>query len=123
METLDIKQLDKNDERIADSLISLGMNRPIARTLAYLHHVDEATAVELEKGAGLHQPEVSTAMKELKQLDWIKIHEEKKPGKGRPYKIYSLKIGFNEIIAQLEKQQKEELNEAKAMIEKLKELV
>jgi predicted transcriptional regulator len=48
--------------------------------------------------------------------------EEKKPGKGRPHKIYSLKVGFNEIIAQLEKQQKKAVNEERAKIERLKEL-
>jgi len=46
----------------------------------------------------------------------------KKPGKGRPYKIYSLKVGFNKIIAQLEKQQKKEITLAQAKIERLKEL-
>jgi len=29
-----------------------------------------------------------------------------KTGKGRPYKVLSLKIGFNEIVAQVEEQQK-----------------
>jgi len=38
------------------------------------------------------------------------------------YKIYSLKIGFDEIIAQLEKQQIKTVDEAQARIERLKEL-
>ena len=48
--------------------------------------------------------------------------EKKKRGKGRPYKIYSLKIGFDEIIAQLEKQQRKAVEEAQARIKRLKEL-
>ncbi len=122
MKAIDIRQLDENDEEIADALISLGMNRNVARTLAYLQNVDEATSVELEKGAGLHQPEVSIAMKMLKECGWINEWEKKKPGKGRPYKIYSLKIGFNKIVAQLENQQKKEITVAQATIERLKEL-
>lgn len=122
MKNISMKQLDDNDEEIADVLISLGMNRYVARTLSYLQNVDEATSVELEKGAGLHQPEVSIAMKELKERGWIAEREEKKPGKGRPYKIYSLKVGFNDIIAQLEKQQKKAVDEERAKIERLKEL-
>ncbi len=122
MKAIDVKQLDEKDEEIADALISLGMNRYVARTLAYLQNLNESTSVELEKGAGLHQPEVSIAMKELKEHGWINEREEKKTGKGRPYKIYSLKIGFNEIIAQLEKQQKKAVNEERAKIERLKEL-
>lgn len=117
-----LKQLDEKDEEIADALIAIGMSRNIARTLSYLHNVNEVTSVELEKVVMLHQPEVSIAMKQLKERDWINEREEKKTGKGRPYKIYSLKIGFNDIIAQLEKQQKQVVDENQSKIEKLKEL-
>jgi predicted transcriptional regulator len=121
MKTLNIKQLDEKDEEIADALIAIGMSRNVARTLSYLQNVEKATSVELEKGARLHQPEVSVAMKQLKERNWIKEWEEKKPGKGRPYRIYSLKVGFNEIIAHLEKQQKKALDDTQLKIERLKE--
>jgi predicted transcriptional regulator len=45
-------------------------------------------------------------MRELKPLDWIDENEEKKPGKGRPNKVYSLKVEFKDIIVQLEKQRR-----------------
>ncbi len=122
MKKFEIKQLDDKEEEIVDALISLGLSRYIARTLAYLQDVNEATTSELERGTGLRQPEVSIAMKELKERDWINEHEEKKPGKGRPYKIYSLKVGFNDIINKLEKQQKKAINDAMVSIERLKEL-
>lgn len=122
MKTITIRQLSEKNEEIADKLISLGMSRPIARILSYLKHVDTATTVELERGSGLRQPEVSIAMKELKQYDWIEEREEKKPGKGRPYRIYSLKIGFNDIITQIEKQKKKAIDEALLKLERLKEL-
>jgi predicted transcriptional regulator len=61
-------------------------------------------------------------MKQLIEHDWINESEEKKPGKGRPYKIYSLKVGFNNIITQLEKQQRKAAEEAQARFERLKEL-
>ncbi len=122
MKALTIKQLDKKDEEIAEALISLGMSRPTARILSYLHNRNEATSVELERGTGLRQPEVSIAMMDLKERDWINERDEKKQGKGRPYKIYSLKVGFNEIIAKLEKQQKKAIDEARLRIERLKEL-
>ncbi len=121
MKTLNIKQLDEKDEEIADALIAIGMSRNVARTLSYLQNVEKATSVELEKGARLHQPEVSIAMKQLKERNWVNEWEEKKPGKGRPYRIYSLKVGFNEIIAHLEKQQKKVLDETQSKIERLRE--
>jgi predicted transcriptional regulator len=122
MKTIDVRQLDEKDEEIAELLISLGMSRNEARTLTYLRNVDEATSNELEKGTGLHQPEVSVAAKNLKERDWIKEREEKKPKMGRPYKIYSLKIDFNEIVAQLEEQQKIGFEKAQLKIQRLKEL-
>ncbi len=71
--------------------------------LVYLQKTDGTTAVEIETGAGLRQPEVSVVVKYLKEYDWINELVEKKPGRGRPYKIYSLKVQFEDIIAYLEK--------------------
>ena len=122
MKSYSIKQFDKKDEEIVDALISLGMSRNAALTLAYMQNTNSATSLDLERSARLRQPEVSIAMKQLKERDWIDEREEKKPGKGRPYRIYSLKIGFDEIIAQLEKQHKEAIDEAQEKIERLKEL-
>ncbi len=122
MKKLQIKQLNEKEEEIVDALISLGMNRLVARVIAYLQQVNEATSIELETGTNLRQPEVSITTKQLKERDWINERDEKKPGKGRPYKIYSLKVGFNDIIAQLENQQRKAVNEAQAKIKRLKEL-
>ncbi len=122
MKTLDMKQFDEKEEEIADALISLGVNRNAAMVLAYLQDTNAATSSDLEKVADLRQPEVSIATKQLMERDWITEREEKKPGKGRPYKIYSLKIGFDKIVAQLEKQQKKAVDEERAKIERLKEL-
>ena len=113
-------QLDEKKEEIADALISIGLGKPFARTLAFLINGDEATSDALEMGTGLRQPEVSIVMRQLKEYDWINERDEKKPGKGRPYKIYSLRVGFNDIIAQLENQQRKAVDEAQDRIKRLK---
>ncbi|MFZ3168417.1 MAG: transcriptional regulator protein [Candidatus Methanoperedens sp.] len=123
MKKLDINQLDDSDEEISDILISSGLSRPVARTLAYLQKVDTATSIDLERGTGLRQPEVSIAMRQLNPFYWIDESEEKKPGKGRPNKVYSLKVGFKDIIAHLEKEQKKAIDDGMASIKRLKELV
>jgi predicted transcriptional regulator len=123
MKIRDIKQLDDKDEEIAELLISLGMSRLVARTLTYIQKVDTTPSIDIERGTGLRQPEVSVAMKELDPYDWISETEEKKPGKGRPSKIYSLKVGFKDIISHLENQQERRYNDSIASIERLKELV
>ncbi len=122
MKTLTIKQLDKKDEEIASSLIYLGMSRPVARILSYLQNRNEITTMELERGTGLRQPEVSIAMRDLNERGWVSEREEKKLGKGRPNKVYSLKIGFDEIVNGLEEQQRKVADEVRLRIERLKDL-
>ncbi len=122
MKNFAVKQLDERDEEFAETLINLGMRRYVARTLAYLRNVNETKAVDLEKGAGMHQPEVSIAMKELKERGWINEREEKKPGKGRPYKLYSLKISVDKIISQFENQENISVKETLSKINRLKDL-
>jgi len=122
MKKLNINQFDEKEEEIANALVSLGLGRGVARTLAFLNDGEEATSVALEQGSGLRQPEVSIAMRQLKEHDWINEREDKKPGKGRPYKIYSLKVGFNKIITKLETEQKKVAVAAQEKIEQLKKL-
>lgn len=122
MKNLKIKQLDEKGEEIADALISLGLSRNVSMSLAFLENMNTATSLDLERSARLRQPEVSIAMRELKERDWVDEREEKKPGKGRPFKIYTLKVGFGEIVAQLEKEQKKAVDEAQKKIKRLKEL-
>jgi predicted transcriptional regulator len=73
-------------------------------------------------GSDLRQPEVSIAMRELEELGWIGEREEKKPGKGRPYKIYKLDTSIESIIEHLEAQKKKESHAMMASIKRLKEL-
>ncbi len=120
MKTIVVKQLDKKDKEIANILISLGMRKNMARELVYLQNVYEATTAEIEKGTGMKQSDISLVMKELRERDWISVREEGTLGKGMPPKIISLKIGFDEIIALLENQQKRKVNEMQSKIERLK---
>jgi predicted transcriptional regulator len=122
MKKININQLDEKEEEIADTLVSLGLGRLVARTLAFLNNGEEATSVALEMGAGMRQPEVSIVMRQLKENDWINEKDEKRIGKGRPFKIYSLKVGFKDIITQLETEQKKANIAAQEKIKRLKEL-
>jgi len=83
---------------IADAFISLGLGRSVARTLSSLQNVNEATTIELERSTGLRQPEVSIVMRQLKEHDWIKEREEKKPGKGKPFKICLLVLNYHQKL-------------------------
>jgi len=77
MKKTDVNQLDDSDEEIAEILISWVWADQFARTLAYLQKVDTATSIDLERGTGLRQPEVSIAMRELKTA-WLDRRRMKK---------------------------------------------
>lgn len=61
------------DEEISfvNNLITLGFRRKTAKVLAYLLLIGEGTSYEIETATGLHQPEISTGLKELRV--WLTI--------------------------------------------------
>ena len=102
MKDYGIKLLDEDDHVFIEMLRNLGMTRNIATTLAYFMNVDEASSREIEVSTGLRQPEVSLAIRLMHNHSWIRVRSEKKPGKGRPIKIYSLAAPVDTIIGYYE---------------------
>jgi len=102
MKDSEVKMLDENDHIFIKALSNLGMSRNAATTMAYLMNVDEASSREIEISTGLRQPEVSLAMRLMCDQSWVNMRSEKKPGKGRPMKIYSLAAPVDDIISYYE---------------------
>jgi len=84
--------------------------------------VNEATSKDLEFGSQLRQPEVSIAMRELRNYGWLDERDIKKEGKGRPMKVYKLAVSMSKIVEHLEKQTKKDTQRTMKNIEKLKKL-
>jgi predicted transcriptional regulator len=76
----------------------------------------------VEIGSELRQPDVSIAMRELKNLGWKDERKVQKEGKGRSMKIYKLAVPMSEIVVHLEKQTMQESQRLVENIEKLKKL-
>lgn len=119
MKNQSVSVFDVSDEEFAETLMGLGLKRNVAKALTYLKNVNEVTSREIEIGSDMRQPEVSVAVRELKGLKWIVVREEKKPGKGRPFKLYRLEKDMNAIINQLEY---EKVDESKQMLENIQRL-
>jgi len=115
-----VKVLDKNDHILIKALSNLGMSRNAATTTAYLMNVDEASSQEIEISTGLRQPDVSIVMRLMHKQSWISVRSEKKPGKGRPTKIYSLASPVDEIISYYEDKIYKESQATISAIKKLK---
>ena len=80
----------------------------------------EASSQEIEISTGLRQPEVSLALKLMQKQSWISVRSEKRPGKGRPMKIYSLVTPIDEIIGYYEDKIYKESQATISAIKKLK---
>ncbi len=118
-----VEELTEKDEKIINLLTEAGLNKNIARVIVYLSKTEEAISRDIERSANLRQPEVSLAMKELKELGWVKERELKKKGKGRPLKSYKLTIDLKDIAKQLIEKKREEISKIEKDLEELEKLV
>ncbi|WP_319508088.1 transcriptional regulator [uncultured Methanolobus sp.] len=115
--------MSEKEYEIVELLRKLDINRTVALTLACLSSGEEITSREIEKNSNLRQPEVSIAMRYLKDNNWVDIREEKKTeGKGRPVKLYRLVTPLDEIVHSIEQKILLESRYVLNNIEKLKRL-
>lgn len=108
---------------MVELLRSLNINRPVALTLACLSKGEEISSQCIEMVSGLRQPEVSIAMRYLRENDWVDMREEKKnQGKGRPVKLYKLVVRMETIVDTIEENVMAESKAVLQNIERLKNL-
>ncbi len=122
MRQFSVKVLDDNDREFVEVLRDLGIPRNVASMITYLANVEEATSREIEIGSNLRQPEVSIAMRTLRNNDWVEEREIKKDGKGRPMKVYRLTISLDDIIRHFEDEKRSESTRVMENIDRLKDL-
>ena len=99
------------------------MSRILAKILMYLSRVDECISAEIERDVHLRQPEVSIAMQELQRRGWIKKHDFKNNGKGRPTHIYSMTTSIDQIVGIFGEKKLKEINSVKKDLTLLKNLI
>jgi predicted transcriptional regulator len=108
---------------MVELLRRLNINRPVAFTLACLSKGEEISSQSIEMVSGLRQPEVSIAMRYLRENNWVDMREEKKnQGKGRPVKLYKLLVPMETIIDSIEENVMTESRTVLQNIERLKNL-
>jgi predicted transcriptional regulator len=118
-----VKVLDEKDLEFIDALRSLNVPRNVATLITFLANMDEASSSrEIEKATALSQPEVSIGMRTLRNNNWLAEPEIKVEGKGRPTKVYTLSVPFEEIIRHYEEEKNGEAARTMQAIQRLKEL-
>ena len=116
-------KMQETEYEMVDLLRKLNINRPVALTLACLSKGEEITSQSIEMVSGLRQPEVSIAMRYLRENNWVDMREEKKnQGKGRPVKLYKLTVEMDTIISTIEENVMAESKAVLQNIERLKNL-
>ena len=115
-----VKVLDEKDLEFIEALRSLKVPRNVAVLITYLANTDEATSREIEVGTILRQPEVSIAMRTLRQNNWATEREVQTERKGLPMKIYKLSVPIEEIIKHYEDKKNSESAQAMESIQKLR---
>ncbi len=111
--------LTEEGNKLAKILVVSGIPRSVAFTLVYTRGKEEVTSIEIEREAGLRQPEVSIAMQWLRRRGWINKRNMKKEGKGRPVHGYRLSKDFDEILEEIIQDLTSQIGEIKVNIQEL----
>jgi len=115
--------LTENEYSIIDMLQSLGLPRTEATAIVCLKDCRELRSLHIELASGLRQPEVSVAMRPLRDKGWVDERSEKKnKGKGRPVKYYQLTVPFPQIVSVLEEEFLKDNREKVVALRRLREL-
>ncbi len=114
--------LTKRDSETVQRLVFTGMQKNMARALVVLANRGDTTSVDVEKGTGLRQPEVSITMQELRRLKWVDKRDIKKKGKGRPVHSYRLSRSLSDIVDEVEKGERMKIEEIEGNLSRLRVL-
>ena len=114
--------LDEKDLEFVEALRSLDVPRNVAMLITFLASVSEANSREIETATRMRQPEVSIAMRTLRQNNWVEEGDINAEGKGRPMKVYMLSVTLNMIIQHYEEERNRESARAMESIQRLREL-
>ncbi|HII79835.1 MAG TPA: transcriptional regulator [Methanosarcina sp.] len=115
--------LTEKEYSIIDMLQSLGLPRTESTAIVCLKDCKELRSLHIELVSGLRQPEVSVAMRPLRDRGWVDERSEKKnKGKGRPVKYYKLTVPFPQIVQILEEEFLRDNTEKMIALKRLREL-
>lgn len=108
-------------EDTAAALVAVGLSRLEARALAFLATREgEALSVDVERGAGMRQPDVSQAMRDLARRGLVAARPVPKEGKGRPALAYRLAVSFQVALDALEQERRAAFERDLAAIARLR---
>ncbi|MFW6196190.1 MAG: helix-turn-helix domain-containing protein [Thermoplasmatota archaeon] len=118
-----IKLPKRNEKELIDRLMKTGLKKNTAKTLLYLAEKDEAKSREIESHTTLRQPEISVAVRELRDRKWISKREINKEGRGRPQHSYKLKKPLRQIMNEIQENEMDKVRDIEENLESMKKIV
>ncbi len=112
----------KHIDEMVKRLRQTGLKKNLAIALVFIARHDEVQSRDIEDATRLRQPEVSIATKELRKRGWITKRDKNLEGKGRPVHYYSLNDSLDEIIEDIEEEEREKVDEIESNLDRIKEL-
>ena len=112
------------DEELRELLISLGLKKKLVKVLLFLYGDKNSgyTSQEIQEKIEMAQPEVSTALKEMEELDWVTSKRERL-GSGYARTRYSLIVSLRKVEEYLIYKNQRIIDDIEWNITKMKELV
>ncbi|MDE0858246.1 MAG: hypothetical protein OSA38_06725 [Candidatus Poseidoniaceae archaeon] len=102
--------LSGQNEDLAAALIGLGASTHVVKTMLCLNSFGPISSKDLQTNCGLRQPEISTAIKVLKQRSLVEVRLSGTKNRGRPSHIYELTKTLHACIDQIVNQAKNEVD-------------
>ena len=106
----EILVLDENDYLVVEKFKILGLSHILSKVLICIYN-NICISKDIEIAANLKQPQVSIAIKKLKQYEYVNIVANIKGVRGRSILKYGVNFPLDEVIADLEKFANEEYND------------
>ncbi len=113
--------LSKNQKALINGLINAGINKHVAKVLAFVAVNKDSKSIEIQTATGLKQPEVSIAVRKLEDMGWVTKDSLNMGKSGRPFYEYRLNKELDEIIAEIEQKEKEKIKVIEDNIRDIKE--
>ena len=106
-----------------EKLVQLGANENTASVLICLHHHGSASSKDLQCHCNIRQPDVSTAISELREMNLVHFSSRSESSRGRPAHVYRLRMSLEQSIQPFVNHAKKRANEILKDVETIRELV
>lgn len=113
-------ELNGDDERLLDILVSLGYSRSLSKVIVFFLFFKEGLSSEIERTMNMRQPEVSVAVNKLLGKNCLNCESVESEGKGRPRLKYEVMKSPDEILCDIENEVKGNIGKQQELLSELK---